>query len=116
MAKTVKIIKKSLGTFFSCLQALTNCKVSEKNNEQFPRKSIANERTYVRMHVRTRLLRSQRPVGRDTKKDQGCHSGQVGARIFFNYHAPYGRQARIFGFVPKKYAPEALQARFFYAC
>ena len=30
MAKTVKIIKKALGTFFSHLQALTNCKVSEK--------------------------------------------------------------------------------------
>ena len=27
MAKTVKIIKKALGTFFSRLQALTNCKV-----------------------------------------------------------------------------------------
>ena len=45
---------------------------------------------------------------------QGCHSGQVGACIFFYYHAPYGRQARIFGFVLKKYAPEALQARFFF--
>ena len=33
MAKTVKIIKKALGTFFSPLQALTNCKVSEKSNE-----------------------------------------------------------------------------------
>ena len=31
---------------------------------------------------------------------------------FLNYHAPYGPQARIFGFVPKKYAPEALQAGF----
>ena len=28
MAKTVKIIKKALETFFSHLQALTNCKVS----------------------------------------------------------------------------------------
>ena len=45
MAKMVKIIKKALGTFFSRLQGLNNCKVSEKSNEQFPRKSIADERT-----------------------------------------------------------------------
>ena len=32
-----------------------------------------------------------------------CLSGQVGVRIFLNYHAPYGHQARIFGFVPKKF-------------
>ena len=38
MAKTVKVIKKALGTFFSHLQALTNCKVSEKSNEGIPRK------------------------------------------------------------------------------
>ena len=31
--------KKVLGTFLSRLQALTNCKVSEKSNERFPRKS-----------------------------------------------------------------------------
>ena len=75
MAKMVKIIKKALGTFFSCLQALTNCKVSEKSNERFPIKSVAHGRTDVltygrtdvRMDVRTRLLRSQRPVGRETK-------------------------------------------------
>ena len=34
MAKMVKIIKKAIGTFFSYLQALTNCKVSEKSNER----------------------------------------------------------------------------------
>ena len=45
LAKTVKIIKKALGTFFSRLQALTNCKVSEKSNERFPRKSVAHGRT-----------------------------------------------------------------------
>ena len=45
MAKTVKIIKKALGTFFSRLQALTNCKVSEKINERFPRKKHCG-RTY----------------------------------------------------------------------
>ena len=37
--------KKALGTFFSHLQALTDCKVSEKSNEQFPRKSVADGRT-----------------------------------------------------------------------
>ena len=30
MAKTVKIFKKALGTFFSRLQALTNCKFQKK--------------------------------------------------------------------------------------
>ena len=49
MAKTVKIIKKALGTFFSHLQALTNCKVSEKSNERFPRKRV----TYVLTDGRT---------------------------------------------------------------
>ena len=44
MAKTVKIIKKALGTFFSHLQALTNCKVSEKSNERFPRKSVPDDK------------------------------------------------------------------------
>ena len=34
MVKTVKIIKKVLGTFFSHFQALTKCKVSEKSNER----------------------------------------------------------------------------------
>ena len=48
IAKTVKIIKKALGTFFSHLQALTNCKVSQKSNERFPRKRVTYERMYVR--------------------------------------------------------------------
>ena len=43
--QTVKIFKKAFGTFFSHLQALTNCKVSEKSKERFPRKSLAYERT-----------------------------------------------------------------------
>ena len=50
MAKTVKIIKKALGTFFSHLQALTNCKVSEKSNERFTRKSVTDERTHGRTY------------------------------------------------------------------
>ena len=53
MAKTVKIIKKVLGTFFSHLQALTNCKVSEKSNERFPRKRVTHVRTYVRTYGQT---------------------------------------------------------------
>ena len=38
-----------------------------KSNERFPRKSVADERTNGRTDVQTRLLRSQRPVGRETK-------------------------------------------------
>ena len=46
MAKTVKIIKKALGKFFSHLQALTKCKVAEKGNEWILRKaSRKNGRT-----------------------------------------------------------------------
>ena len=41
-----------------------------KNNERFPRKSVAYVRTDVRTDERTRLLRSQRPVGRETKNQQ----------------------------------------------
>ena len=39
MVKTVKIIKRALGTFFSRLQALTNCKVSEKVMNGFREKA-----------------------------------------------------------------------------
>ena len=42
MATTVKIIKKVLGTFFPRFCVLTNCIVSEKNNEWFSRKSVMN--------------------------------------------------------------------------
>ena len=63
MAKTVKIIKKAFGTFFSRLQALTKCKVSEKSNERFPRKSVVDQR----MNGHTRLLRSQMTVGQENK-------------------------------------------------
>ena len=45
--------KKALGTFFSHLQALTNCNVSEKSNERFS----SNRMTYglrdARTHGRT---------------------------------------------------------------
>ena len=46
MAKTVKIIKKALGTFFLTFWTLTSYKISEKSNERFPRKSFADRRTY----------------------------------------------------------------------
>ena len=59
MAKTVKIFKKALGTFFLHLQALTNCKVSEKSNERFPRKSIAHARTYGRESLGLQRLRRE---------------------------------------------------------
>ena len=53
MAKMVKIFKKALGTFFTQLQALTNCKVSEKSHERFPRKRVTDERTHGRTDGRT---------------------------------------------------------------
>ena len=41
-------LKKALGTFLSRLQALTNCKVSEKSNERFLRTALrTDERTDV---------------------------------------------------------------------
>ena len=55
LAKTVKIIKKALGTFFSHLQALTKCKVSEKSNERFSRNCVTNERTDERTNGRDSL-------------------------------------------------------------
>ena len=52
MAKTVKIIKKALGIFFSRLQALTNCKVSEKVTNGFREKALCtSEQTYGRMNT-----------------------------------------------------------------
>ena len=53
MAKTVKIIKKALGTFFSHLQALTNCKVPEKSNEHISRKTVTPEWTRAKFGVLT---------------------------------------------------------------
>ena len=47
MGKTGIFFKKALGTFLSRLQALTNCKVSEKSNERFS----SNRVTYVRTNV-----------------------------------------------------------------
>ena len=39
--------KKALGTFFSHLQALTNCKISEKSNERFSSNRVTHARTDV---------------------------------------------------------------------
>ena len=54
MGKTEIFFQKSAwNIFFSRLQALTNCKVSEKSNERFPRNSVTYERTDVRTYIRT---------------------------------------------------------------
>ena len=45
MGKTGIFFKKALGTLFSRLQALTNCKVSEKSNEWFSRNCVTGEQT-----------------------------------------------------------------------
>ena len=49
MGETGFFFKKALGTFFPPLQALTNCKVSEKSNERISRKAVADGRTNERM-------------------------------------------------------------------
>ena len=53
MAKMVKMIKKALGTFFLTFWTLTSYKISEKSDERFMRKSVADARTNVRTHERT---------------------------------------------------------------
>ena len=45
MGKTGIFFKKALGTFLSPLQALTNCKVSEKSNEEIMRKRVTDKQT-----------------------------------------------------------------------
>ena len=69
MAKTVKIIKKVLGTFFSRLQALTNCKVSEKSNERFSSNRVTDARTHVQTDGRESL--GLQRLRRETKKELG---------------------------------------------
>ena len=64
-AKRDFFFKKALGTFLSRLQALTNCKVSEKSNEGIPRKRVTNRRT----NERTWFLRSQTTSSRDQKSE-----------------------------------------------
>ena len=55
MGKTGIFFKKALGTFFSRLQALTNCKVSEKSNERFSSNSVTDARTHGRTDARESL-------------------------------------------------------------
>ena len=55
MDKTAIFFKKALETFFSHLQALTNCKVSEKSNERFSSNSVTYGRTHARTHGRESL-------------------------------------------------------------
>ena len=62
MGKTGIFLKKTLGTFLSRLQALTNCKVYEKSNEQF-----TNERTDRRTDGRESL--GLQRLRRETKND-----------------------------------------------
>ena len=45
--------KKALGTFFLHLQALTNCKVSEKSNERFSSNRVTHARTDARTDAQT---------------------------------------------------------------
>ena len=52
MGETGFFFKKGLGTFFPPLQALTNCKVSEKSNERISRKGVANGQTDGRTNER----------------------------------------------------------------
>ena len=65
MGETGILFKKALRTFFSLLQALNNCKVSEKSNERFS----SNRVTYVRTDGRTHGRESLGPqrLRRETK-------------------------------------------------
>ena len=58
--------KKALGKFFSPLQVLTNCKVSEKSNERFSRNCVTNGRTNERTNGRDSL--GFQRLRRETKK------------------------------------------------
>ena len=60
MGKTVIFFKKALGTFFSRLQALTNCKVSEKCNERFSSNRVTDARTHVLTDVNPQVS-NERP-------------------------------------------------------
>ena len=65
MGKTGIFSKKSLGTFFSRLQALTNCKVSEKSNERFSSNRVTHVRTYA--HTDGRESLGHQRLRRETK-------------------------------------------------
>ena len=59
MVETGIFFKKELGTFFKHLQALTNCKVSEKSNERFSSNSVTHGRTYGRESLGLQRLRRE---------------------------------------------------------
>ena len=59
--------KKALGTFFSRIQALTNCKVSEKSNERFSSNRVTHACTDGRTDEWTWILRSPTTSSRDQK-------------------------------------------------
>ena len=67
MGKTGIFFKKALGSFFSHLQALTNCKVSEKSNERFLSNRVTYGRTYGRTDERESL--GLQRLRRETKND-----------------------------------------------
>ena len=51
--------KKALGTFLSRLQALNNCKVSEKSNERFSSNRVTDGRTNGRESLGLQRLRRE---------------------------------------------------------
>ena len=59
MVKTGMFYKKALGTFLTRLQALTNCKVSEKSNEQFSSNPVTDARTNGRESLALQRLRRE---------------------------------------------------------
>ena len=72
MGKTGIFSKKSLEHFCRAYKPQLTANFQKKSNELFSRNCVTYERTDERMDgrtkERTRLLRSQRPVGRETKK------------------------------------------------
>ena len=63
-----EFFKKALGTFFWRLQALTNCKVSEKSNERFSSTRMMHGRTYGRTNGRESL--GLQRLRRETKNSE----------------------------------------------
>ena len=59
MGKTGIFFKKEVGTFFLRLQALTNCKVSEKSNERFSSNRVTYGRTDGRESLGLQRLRRE---------------------------------------------------------
>ena len=66
MGKTGIFFKKAVGKCFSRLQALTNCKVSEKSNERFSSNRVTDGQTDGRTDRRESL--GLQRLRRETKK------------------------------------------------